>query len=148
MPSSRTLLSLKLSSVFKVPLLLSLATRQVGNKGQPPLSCSGRKRGLAGNIGSLVPSKHNPLSALILGTPVRDEGRLRAGASPGKGLEVRFLPVSALQGPTPASSGRGQPGYGCGLLQGRRAIYNISYLQLAHLPQVFGAAFLPSYLPD
>jgi hypothetical protein len=36
----------------------------------------------------------------------------------------------------------------CLLLVRRTSCYNISYLQLAHLPQVFGAAFLPSYLPD
>lgn len=48
--------------------------------------------------------------------------------------------------PPAASNGRG--GRVVAVAVGRTRCYNISYLQLAHLPQVFGAAFLPSYLPD
>lgn len=86
----------------------------------------------------LAPSKHSPLFALTLGAPVGD-GALGVGS----GLGPAPPPPREWPG-LPAVGGRrvGQ------LPEGRRAMYNISYLQLAHLPQVFGAAFLPSYLPD
>lgn len=117
---------------------------QAGNKGQPCLRCSGRRGVWMAKLGpspavNSVPSVPSPWG-LLLGT-----GRPRSGASPGEWARgwgpAGLCPARAL------SSGRGGRGGGW-LSEGRRAIHNISYLQLAHLPQVFGAAFLPSYLPD
>lgn len=66
--------------------------------------------------------------------------------APESGLEVGVPPgLCPARGPRLPAGGGGGGGW---LSEGRRAICNISYLQLAHLPQVFGAAFLPSYLPD
>lgn len=89
-----------------------------------------------------VPSVPSPWE-LLLGT-----GKPRGGASSGEWARGQGATWSLpCEGPTPASGG-GMAGGGGWLSEGRRAICNISYLQLAHLPQVFGAAFLPSYLPD
>lgn len=133
---SHTLSFLNMALVLQLPFSLPAVFR-VGDKGQPCLGCSGRERGLAGQTGSLALSKHAPslpsLWGLRLGVEPRRVGS-RSGSRP-------------VRGPGPPAAGGGQ-GCGCWLSEGRRAIHNISYLQLARLPQVSEEAFLPSYLPD
>lgn len=90
-----------------------------------------------GSLGSTVPAVLRSFPVLVTAM-VRTSHRTAGGTQERCGLVISGVSTAQALGPA----------WGCGVAERVSCpwLYNVSYLQLAHLPQVSGAAFLRSSL--